>query len=65
MILPLADVHLGIGTGGAGIEDRAFERAIDFAIEVDVDGVLVAGGTGRDARRPDGPIVEYRTDVVW
>ena len=42
-ILHLADVHLGVGSRGAGLEESAFERMIDFAIEEDVDAVLVAG----------------------
>lgn len=42
-ILHLADVHLGVGNGGAGLEEHAFERVIDFALENDVDALLVAG----------------------
>ncbi len=42
-MLHIADVHLGVGSGGAGLEESAFERTIDFAVEADVDAVLVAG----------------------
>jgi exonuclease SbcD len=42
-ILHLADVHLGVGSGGAGLEEAAFERSIDFAVDADVDAVLIAG----------------------
>ena len=42
-ILHIADVHLGVGTGGAGLEELAFERVIDFAIDTEVDALLVAG----------------------
>ena len=42
-ILHIADVHLGVGTGGAGLEELAFERVIDFAIDAEVDALLVAG----------------------
>ncbi|MFI5045662.1 MAG: exonuclease SbcCD subunit D [Acidimicrobiia bacterium] len=52
-ILHLADVHLGIGSGGAGLEESAFERAVDYAIEEDVDAVLVAGDLFDHARVSD------------
>lgn len=42
-LLHIADVHLGLGSGGAGLEERAFERTIDYAIETDVDAVLIVG----------------------
>lgn len=42
-ILHIADVHLGVGTGGAGLEELAFERVIDFAMDTEVDVLLVAG----------------------
>jgi DNA repair exonuclease SbcCD nuclease subunit len=51
-ILHLADVHLGVGRG-AGLEETAFDRAIDFAIEADVDAVLVAGDLFDHGRVPD------------
>ena len=42
-ILHVADVHLGLGSGGAGLEEAAFARSIDYAQEADVDAVLIAG----------------------
>ena len=42
-ILHLADVHLGLGSGGAGLEEAAFARSIDFAQEAEVDAILIAG----------------------
>src|SRR5262245_26562034 len=40
----IADVHLGLaGSGVYGAEEHAFERAIDVAIEVAADGVLIVG----------------------
>jgi len=53
-VLHTADVHLGIGTAGEnGYEERAFARAIDLAIEANVDSVLVAGDLFDHARVPD------------
>lgn len=52
-ILHLADVHLGVGSGGPGLEERAFERALDHAVETDVDAVLIAGDLFDHARVPD------------
>ncbi len=67
-ILHLADVHLGVGTGGAGLEESAFERADRLRVEVDVDAcarrrrpVRPRAGLRRAARldgqaaRPGGP----------
>jgi DNA repair exonuclease SbcCD nuclease subunit len=52
-LLHTADVHLGIGGAGPdGFEERAFARAIDIAIEADVDGLLVAGDLFDHARVP-------------
>lgn len=43
-ILHTADVHLGTGSAGEqGYEERCFARAIDLAIEVGVDGILISG----------------------
>lgn len=42
-ILHVADVHLGLGSGGAGLEEAAFARSIDFALAADVDAILIAG----------------------
>ena len=53
-ILHTADVHLGTGSGGEhGFEERCFARAIDVAIERDVDIVLVAGDLFDHARVPE------------
>ncbi len=53
-ILHTADVHLGTGTAGAnGYEERCFARAIDLAIDAEVDAVLVAGDLFDHARVPD------------
>jgi DNA repair protein SbcD/Mre11 len=50
-ILHTADVHLGTGTAGEhGYEERCFARAIDLAVEMDVDAVLVAGDLFDHAR---------------
>src|SRR3974390_2108423 len=50
----MADVHLGNGNGGAGgPEAVAFGRAIDLAIESDVDGILIAGDLFDHGRVPD------------
>ena len=52
-ILHLADVHLGLGSGGAGLEERAFETVVDHAIEIDVDAVLIVGDLFDHARVSD------------
>jgi exonuclease SbcD len=50
-VLHTADVHLGTGTAGEdGYEERSFARAIDLAIDADVDAVLVAGDLFDHAR---------------
>lgn len=48
-VLHTADVHLG----NSVLEERAFARAIDAAIEADVDAVIVAGDLFDHARVPD------------
>jgi DNA repair exonuclease SbcCD nuclease subunit len=50
-ILHTADVHLAAGTGGR--EERAFERAVDAAIDRDVDAVVIAGDLFDHARVAD------------
>ena len=53
-LLHTADVHLGISRAGVGgAEERAFARAIDFAIETDVDAFLVSGDLFDHARVSD------------
>jgi exonuclease SbcD len=53
-VLHTADVHLGTGTAGEnGYEERCFARAVDLAIERDVDAVLVAGDLFDHARVPE------------
>jgi DNA repair protein SbcD/Mre11 len=50
-VLHTADVHLGTGTAGEdGYEERSFARAIDLAIDANVDAVLVAGDLFDHAR---------------
>ena len=48
-LLHTADVHLGISRA----EEEAFERAIDLAVEIDVDCVLIAGDLFDHSRVPD------------
>jgi DNA repair exonuclease SbcCD nuclease subunit len=53
-LLHTADVHLGTGGAGPdGYEERAFARAIDLAIEADVDSLLIAGDLFDHARVPE------------
>lgn len=53
-LLHTADVHLGISADGAhGLEEQAFSRAIDFAIETSVDAILIAGDLFDHARVSD------------
>jgi len=53
-ILHTADVHLGTGSAGEqGYEERCFSRAIDLAIEVDVDGILISGDLFDHSRVPE------------
>jgi DNA repair protein SbcD/Mre11 len=54
-ILHTSDTHLGAtGRGdGAALEERAFARAIDLAIEQDVDAILIAGDLFDHARVPE------------
>lgn len=43
-MLHTADIHLGLSAAGFdGLEERSFAAAIDFAIDVDVDVMLIAG----------------------
>ena len=43
-LLHLADVHLGLnGTQDGSLEERAFSAAVDHAIDIDVDAVLIVG----------------------
>jgi DNA repair protein SbcD/Mre11 len=54
-ILHTSDTHLGVAGQGDGtaLEERAFARAIDLAIEQDVDALLVAGDLFDHARVPE------------
>jgi DNA repair protein SbcD/Mre11 len=54
-ILHTADTHLGVtGRGdGTALEERAFARAIDLAVQQDVDAILVAGDLFDSARVPE------------
>jgi DNA repair protein SbcD/Mre11 len=54
-ILHTSDTHLGVtGRGdGTALEERALARAIDLAIEQDVDAILIAGDLFDHARVPE------------
>ncbi|ADP80856.1 metallophosphoesterase [Pseudofrankia inefficax] len=53
-LLHTADVHLGNGDGGPqGREARAFSRAVDLAIERDVDALLIVGDLFDHGRLPE------------
>ena len=62
-ILHLADVHLGVGSAGAGLEEAAFQRAIDFALEVDADAILIAGDLF-DHRRVTEELLAWTADEL-
>jgi DNA repair exonuclease SbcCD nuclease subunit len=54
----IADVHLGLaGKGLYGAEEHAFERAIDLAIDVAADGVLIVGDLFDHGRVSDDLLV--------
>jgi exonuclease SbcD len=54
-ILHTSDTHLGVtGHGdGTALEERAFARTIDLAMEREVDAILVAGDLFDSARMPE------------
>jgi DNA repair exonuclease SbcCD nuclease subunit len=53
-ILHTADAHLGLsGRDERGLEEQAFAKAIDLAIEHGVDAILVAGDLFDHARVPE------------
>lgn len=53
-LLHIADVHLGLSDAGLdGLEERAFAKAVDLAIEADLDAVLIAGDLFDHARVSD------------
>lgn len=53
-LLHTADVHLGLSNAGLdGLEERAFAKAMDLAIDADVDAVLIAGDLFDHARVSD------------
>src|SRR5579884_2311318 len=60
-ILHTADVHLG--SMAFGREENAFRRAIDTAIDLDVDAVLVAGDLF-DHARVDDALLEWTGDQL-
>ena len=53
-LLHIADVHLGLSNSpDGGLEERAFEAAMNHAIDVDVDAVLIVGDLFDHARVSD------------
>ena len=57
-LMHIADVHLGLaGLGVYGAEEHAFERAIDLAIDVAADGVLIVGDLFDHGRVSDDLLV--------